>query len=229
MKDTASSIEYFTPQLGLELEPYLAREMKQGIHHLARYHWACHVLAQRKPKRIIDIACGSGYGSFLLATALPEADVLGADYDVRAIDLARATYAADNLKYTTADVTRWVTDESSLGMFDVIVSFDTIEHLLHREMALLRICENLLDNGCLLLSTPCGHSVTRLNPEWEHHKVEYSSTDLYQLLRRFFVRVSHPQEASFPCGDFWANLNKNKLRYLNRMNPLLCADPIRIR
>jgi SAM-dependent methyltransferase len=228
MKDSASSIEFFTPTLGLELEPYLAREMKQGIHHLGRYHWARKVLAQREPKRILDIACGSGYGSFLLATALPEAVVVGADYDVRAIDLARATYAADNLQYLTADITRWTTDEKALGEFDVVVSFDTIEHLLHREVALLRICENLSDDGCLFLSTPCGHSVTRLNPAWEHHKVEYSGADLYQLLRRFFVRVLHPEEAGFPCGEFWASMNGDKLRYLNRMNPLLCCNPIRI-
>jgi SAM-dependent methyltransferase len=227
MKDSATSIEFFTPNLGLELEPYLAREIKQGIHHLGRYHWACHVLGSQKPKRVLDVACGSGYGSYMLATTLPEATVIGADYDQRAIDLARASYAANNLRYVMADVTQWASDQDTLGAFDVVVSFDTIEHLLHREIALLRICENLSDDGCLLLSTPCGRIVTQLNPAWEHHKIEYSGTDLYKFLRRFFKQVVPPDDGLFPDAGFWANLNRDKLRYLNRMNPLFCRNPIR--
>jgi cyclopropane fatty-acyl-phospholipid synthase-like methyltransferase len=228
MKDTAETIEFFTPKLGLTVTPYIAANSKQGIHHVGRYQWAANVLKAYNPATVLDIACGAGYGSAMLSTALPDAIVTGGDYDERAVEYARNHYAAPNLAFKQADLVRWTSGENELlGRFDAIVSFDTIEHLLHREIALIKIADNLSDNGALLISTPCAHRSTRLNPGWEHHKIEYSFADLYKFLSRFFTTVIYPQHDDFLAKDIWLEINSEKIRYLNRMNPLICRGPIR--
>ena len=69
------SIEFYEPKHGLEIEVYLEREEKQGIHHLGRYHWAKEVLAPRNPRTILDIACGPGMQTMDLADLLPDAEI----------------------------------------------------------------------------------------------------------------------------------------------------------
>ena len=230
VKDTEETIEFFIPSLGLEIEPYIVGGVKQGIHHLGRYHWAAKVLATSPPGRIIDVACGSGYGSFILAAALPDHLVVGGDYDPRAVERARETYQAPNLEYRRLDIVTWSDLESQepIGETDYITSFDTIEHLLHREIALVSIAENLHPNGQLLLSTPI-KQVNLLNPGWEHHKIEYGRDHFYNILQRFFADVATPEKGTLPGLDYWANvINAGEKRYLLRLNPLVCSKPIQL-
>src|SRR5690606_3340878 len=66
-------------------------------------------------------------------------------------------------------------------------------------------------------TTPCGHRITRLNPGWEHHKIEYSHHDLRALLKRFFKRIIEPGQADFPNQAFWDGvINRDRVRYLLR-------------
>jgi 2-polyprenyl-3-methyl-5-hydroxy-6-metoxy-1,4-benzoquinol methylase len=242
IKNIEETTEFFIPTAGLEVEPYLAlelphtasgfeiRQCKQAIHHLGRYHWATRVLKDAKAGAILDVACGSGYGSFILAKALPNHQVMGADYDPRAIAHAVANYGnVPNLTYRTFDLETWRLLETgqSAGRFNYIVSFDTIEHLLHREIALVNIAENLWPKGSLLFSTPSGHRENLLNPGWEHHKIEYSHIYLCNLMRRFFRDVLIPDDLSLPELDFWTKvINNGKQRYFLRANPMVCRRPI---
>jgi len=166
----------------------------------------------------------------MLARTLPGAEVLGADYDSRAVAHARAHHAAGNLGYEIGNIVTWEAGSTGrpLGQVDLIVSFDTIEHLLYREIALLRLAENLAEDGTLVLSTPCAHAVSQLNPAWEHHKIEYAHTDLLALLRRFFRQVLVPQDAGFPDRGFWERLNAGSELYPNLANPLVCRGPFRV-
>ncbi len=231
-KDIVETTEFFVPLHGLDIDAYLNTEDTQSIHHLARYHWAKQVLQERAPKTILDIACGAGYGSYILSNAMPNTLVTGVDYDERAIEQAQSTYSNDNLTYLKGNLVTWeMSDKSgtqSLGQYDAITSFDTIEHLLHREIALLHLTQNLTDSGVLLFSTPCGHEQSLLNPGWEHHKIEYSHRDLYNLMRRFFHRVLLPENGSLPKLEYWNEvINKDTNRYLNLMNPIVCEKPIK--
>ena len=230
-KDVDETPEFFIPEYGLDIEKYLEKEDIQGIHHLGRYHWAKKVLKLYSPKTVLDIACGAGYGSYILAGYLDDAMVTGGDYDARGIDIAKQTYSQKNLFYTQANIVKWESTRSHktepLGQYDAIVSFDTIEHLLHREISLIRMTQNLASNGVLLLSTPCGHENSLLNPGWEHHKIEYSATDLQNLLKRFFKTVLLPENSGYPNIEYWDNvINKGKQRSLCITNPVVCKDPI---
>ncbi|NQU31859.1 MAG: class I SAM-dependent methyltransferase [Bacteroidetes bacterium] len=224
--------EFFLPIKGLDIEPYLAIEDLQGIHHISRYHWAKKVLQSMEPRSIIDIACGAGYGSYILAKEFSDSQVKGVDYDSRAINHAVNTYRSNNLRYRHGDMVLWEVlngNGQTLGKHDVIISFDTIEHINHPEIALLRIAQNLEDNGVLILSTPISFPKTDLSPAWTAHKIEYGAADLTNLLKRYFHEVLLPEEGNLPNQDFWTEyINKDKQRYLTISNPIVCKNPIRV-
>jgi SAM-dependent methyltransferase len=176
---------------------------------------------------VLDVACGSGYGSYGIARRFPEMEVLGGDYDKEAIAFARKKYIAPNLSFSEADVTRW---QESLGnrKFGCIISFDTIEHIEHREVMMQNIVEHLLPDGILLLSTPV-RAENVLNPRWEHHKIEFSRALLYDFLRRYFGRVLVPDYRTLPCEEVFESINRDEVFYLLKMNPVVCSEPILIR
>jgi 2-polyprenyl-3-methyl-5-hydroxy-6-metoxy-1,4-benzoquinol methylase len=132
MEDTNETTEFFVPTLRLDIRPYIEAEQKQGIHHVGRYRWAEIVLRKRTPATVLDVACGAGYGSYILARALPDTKVTRVDYDERAVSYARKKYRAPNLQYCQGDMVRWTSAAGPLGTYDAITSFDTIEHLLHK-------------------------------------------------------------------------------------------------
>ncbi len=207
---------------------YLDRGHKTAVHHLIRYEWAQAVLAELGPVgSVLDVACGAGYGSHMLAEQFPGTVVVGGDYDAEAIAFARDTYRKPNLTFTTADVTRW---EESLGSrtFDCIVSFDTIEHIEHREIMMQNVVEHLAPDGVLLLSTPV-RSQNVLNPGWEHHKIEFSRWALHDFLRRYFRDVLAPDFGTLPCAHVFDRINTTQPPvYLLRMNPVICRQPVTI-
>lgn len=181
-----------------------------------------------RPTSLLDIACGAGYGSHGLALALPDCDVVGGDYDPAAVESARASHRAANLSYVEADITRW---NESLGprTFDCVVSFDTLEHVEHREIAMKNLVQHLSDDGVLLLSTPV-RSANVLNPGWEHHKIEFSRASLHDFLRRYFAEVHAPDFGTLPHVDVFDQVNRGiePQFYLLKMNPVLCRGPIRV-
>jgi SAM-dependent methyltransferase len=239
-KNVEESVEFYVPDEGLDVRHYLAKELpddasvaekgaqKQAVHHLARYHWATEVLRGTEPGVVLDLACGGGYGSFMLAEALPDHTVIGGDYDPRAVDHARTNFDAANLSFRKVDAVTWhdLDRDEPLGRVDYVVSFDTIEHLLHREIMLINVAEALPAHGMLLLSTPCGHEENQLFPGWSHHKIEYAYVYLYNLMRRFFDRLLIPNDGSLPGLEFWNTVvNSDRERYPLRANPMVCLEP----
>lgn len=227
MKNTSETVEFFSPK-NSDLEEYLRQGEISAVHHLARYQWVSEITSIQRSGRILDIACGAGYGTYMIAKSNPDISVVGIDYDVRAIEISRRTYSAPNLSYEVGDIVKWCNSESSnLGVFEIIISFDTIEHLLHREIALVNIAENLTEDGSFFFSTPSGHDEPLLNPGWEHHKIEYSAPYLYNIVSRFFGEVLYPDDRSLPNIDYWDELNRKENVYWNRMNPIVCRLPIK--
>src|SRR3982750_1352378 len=89
------------------------------IEHLHRYAIAQDVCAQ---KIVLDIACGEGYGSNLIAAKA--AKVIGVDIDTGVIESAKSKYKRNNLQYYQGNADNIPCENN---FFDVVVSFETIE------------------------------------------------------------------------------------------------------
>lgn len=123
------------------------------------------------------------------------------------------------------DATRWA---ETIGpeAFDAIVSFDMLEHVVHREIMMEGLVRHLSPGGTLLLSTPCGWNEPALQPEWTHHRIEYSSASLYDFIRRYFAVVVRPEDREFPHRDVFDLLAGGPVTYFLKMNPVVCRGPI---
>ncbi len=115
--------------------------------HWHRYLFAAPLVAGRD---VLDIACGEGYGSALLARSA--ARVIGADIAPGAIAHARARYASRaNLEFREADCAALPFPTAS---FDIVVSFETIEHVAAQDAFLDEVRRVLRDDGLFVLSSP---------------------------------------------------------------------------
>jgi len=218
--------EHFTPESALDLETYIAVGDLTAIHHLARYLWARDLLPTGGTS-LLDLGCGSGYGSYLMAEARPEASVIGIDYDAQAVEHARRHHKLENLSFAVGDPTDW---ERTLGasQFDAIACFDVIEHVQHRELLLEAVAGHLHPQGQLFFSTPCASDTNNLKPGWEHHRIEYSTASLYDFLGRYFSEVLLSEDPSFPGRALFEALHARGVLYELRLNPVICRKPIRI-
>ena len=115
---------------------------------------------------------------------------------------------------------------SARGTFDAIVSFDMIEHVVHREIMMEGLTRHLAPGGTLLLSTPCGSNEPVLQPDWTPHRIEYSAASLYDFLHRYFAVVVRPEDGAFPHRDVFNLLAEGPVTYLLKMNPVVCRGPI---
>ena len=208
------------------LEYYIEKEDIACVFTILRYRWAVDVIKDfQSINTILDVACGCGYGSFLLAKSFPSAQVIGADYDINAIKYAHKNYSLPNLEYVFGDVTLW---QETLGptVFDCINSFDTIEHVQHREIMMENLVRHLDAKGHLLLSTPCAKPYLDLHPEWKCHYIRYNAIALYDFLKRYFTVVLRAEQADFPHLEVFDCLKGTKLYPVWRLNPVICQSPV---
>jgi SAM-dependent methyltransferase len=151
--------------------------------HLAVYEWiGARVLGQR----VLDMACGEGYGSAVLARGA--ANVLGVDANPEAFDHARLRYTSDNLSFERG----LVETHGEAGAYDAVVFLQTIEHV-HDPVAVLRHFRSLLaPGGVVYVSTP--NLLTLAPPGAEKsdnpwHLKEYRAHEFDALCRTVFGEV----------------------------------------
>jgi len=155
--------------------------------HLERYRFAADLV---RGKTVLDIACGAGYGTRLLADA-GAASAQGVDVSENAIDYARAHYQADNVTFRVGDICRHRTQPP----FDVITCFETIEHIHDFYAALESLHALLAPDGLLLISSPnrpitsprCRSLEDR--PINIHHVREFTVDELTERLARHGLTV----------------------------------------
>lgn len=114
--------------------------------HFERYEFAKRFISG---KRVLDIACGVGYGSRMLIDG-GATNVVGCDVLRDNVEYAANTYGCDGLKFIVKDA-RQPIDE---GEFDVIVCFETIEHVDNYKAVLLNLHTLLKMDGKLIISSP---------------------------------------------------------------------------
>lgn len=161
--------------LGERHAPELEAGTIQHIDHLRRYLFAQQYVYGR---RVLDVACGTGYGSDLLQRGRARR-VISADLSRAALDYARAHWPDG--RFVRADAARLPLPS---GAFDVVVSFETIEHLPDPRAFLAEARRVLQPEGRLILSTPNRAVVSPGSdaPFSPYHTFEPTRDDLLALL-----------------------------------------------
>ena len=158
--------------------------MMMGI-HLRRYRFARDWLRTHldgRPARILDIACGSGFGSEILSEL---GTVVGVDIDPEAVAYARGRYAKEHVSFLVGDA-----DDpaflASLGTFDAVVTCATVEHVGNAESFLRWIRQALRSNGACVACFPSAITMDWAAP---HHKRDLSIAAAGDLFSRCGLRV----------------------------------------
>ena len=144
--------------------------------HLARYRLARQLASGR---RVLDVACGEGYGSAMLAAAGAIA-VTGVDVDAQTVEHVKRRHGIDSVQ---ADIRSLPFDD---GEFDLVVSFETIEHVEEPERALDELARVRSAGGLVVLSTP---NASQYLVENEFHVREFGHDEFVDLLRARFSSV----------------------------------------
>ncbi|MGO4808096.1 glycosyltransferase [Cupriavidus sp. 2MCAB6] len=153
--------------------------------HMHRYSWSLEIAAG---KDVLDIACGEGYGSALMATRAKS--VIGVDISDDAVAHARSRYQQhQNLRFEAGSATAIPLPDASV---DVVVSFETIEHLHGHEEMIAQIRRVLRPDGILVISSP-NKKVYSDDRGYhnEYHVKELYFEELDALLRSHFPKVSY--------------------------------------
>ena len=185
-------------------QPYLQRDQPAGVpplaltgertlpdvpeenywfaRHLVVYEW---IAAQVGGLRVVDMACGEGYGSDVLARA-GAAEVVGVDANPEAHEHARLRYVRGNLRFVRTMVETF--DEPC----DALVFLQTIEHVQDPGAVLARFRELVGPGGLVIVSTP--NVLTLAPPGAERsgnpwHVYEYRPEEFHALCRMRFGAV----------------------------------------
>jgi 2-polyprenyl-3-methyl-5-hydroxy-6-metoxy-1,4-benzoquinol methylase len=151
--------------------------------HLVVYEW---IAARVAGLRVLDMACGEGYGSDVLARSADR--VVGVDGNPNAHEHALLKYSRPGLTFEWGAVETW----GEPGAFDAVVFLQTIEHVLDPPAVLAHFHRLLAPGGVSYVSTP---NVLTLAPPgaaksdnpW--HLREYRADQFADLCRGVFRRA----------------------------------------
>lgn len=121
---------------------------KRREFHLDRYRFASQRVAAKK---VLDCATGTGYGARLLSEIGNANSVIGVDNDLKAIEYARRNHQIGSTCFICASADRLALPD---GCFDIVVSFETIEHVPDDGALIAEFRRVLRPGGQLIISTP---------------------------------------------------------------------------
>lgn len=170
--------------------------------HRKRYEFAA---AQAVGGSLLDMACGVGYGTRLIADRRADlSDLTGVDISPEAIRYARENYAhgaSGPVGYVEHDAMTFSREGPDAGAFDSIVSLETIEHLPRPEAFFAHLVGLLRPGGMLIASVPVTPSVD-LNP---HHLHDFTACSFREMGERngLVENASQTQVQRARIRDLW--------------------------
>lgn len=160
--------------------PGISQENYWFTRHLVTYQFAQSI---SQGKRVIDLGCGEGYGSSLLAETADE--VVGVDIDPKVIEHARNTYPKENLSFAVMNIYEARDD---LGKFDLAVCFQVVEHLWDDSFCIEELKKLLESPSKVIISTPNRLTISpgENSPINPFHYREYSPPEFAEFIGKHF-------------------------------------------
>ena len=181
--------------------------------HVHRYIFAANFV---KDKIVLDAACGTGYGSNYLSNYANL--VYGIDINQDVIENNKEIYKKENLFFINGSIYQLPFDDN---IFDVIVSFETVEHVNDGNKVLSEFKRVLKPEGILIISTPNKQiSIEKsiINP---FHKHEYFEDEFKELINKFFSNVIiNYQSNCFSNVIYNKNSNKKNEVFSTNINDI---------
>lgn len=169
-------------------------DVQVAYEHYHRYLWAASLC---RGGRVLDVGSGEGFGSAILAGEA--ASVRGIDVDERTVEHSQLNYAAPNLQFSLGSALEL--DAFEEDAFDLVVSFEVLEHLTEQERMLEQIDRVLAPDGMLIVSTPDRRTYTEATgQENPFHERELSEPEFRALLAGRFAHVDIWGQRTF-CGS----------------------------
>jgi len=163
--------------------------------HRHRYEFAAGLCAGQ---RVLDLCCGSGYGTAILAARAREA--VGVDNDAATVDTARVTIGRElpNVSFELTDAVAFLQGDLA-SRFDALVCFEGLEHLQDLDQALALLLGHAERGLRIVASVPNGKLFAEQNP---FHVTEFGYDDAIRAFAPFPATVMLPQflaEGSLIC------------------------------
>jgi len=182
---------------GIHPKDFRTAAMEHG-RHFSRYLFAA---AYAEDKYILDGACGNGYGSAYLARSARF--VLGLDLDRQRISFARDNFSFRNLRFEVQDLHERIETKTP---FDLLISFETLEHVRDPSHLLANMVHSLADDATALISVPNGTKEKRSGGK-HYHPNQFSSKQFQALLSSCFQEVRpHSQVYHAGLGHYLGKL-----------------------
>src|SRR5262249_33285474 len=187
-----------------------------GYEHLHRYAYATQFV---QGKRVLDLACGEGYGSRLLAQTAES--VVGVDIDEQAIRHAGNKYIKSNLRFKKGSITSIPIEGRNI--FDAIVCFEAIEHIDDHEALLQEVKRLLTSDGLFIGSTPNKWAYSD-EPHYENpfHVHELYLDEFTALFEKYFKQVKILGQRIYCNSNIWpifSRGNSELAEYIIERNP----------
>lgn len=185
--------------LGKPKDSYIERIGPSGApkveyqRHIARYLFARRQIPDIEQKDVLDLACGFGYGSNMLASKAKS--VTGGDISAIPINLAQLKYTSGIARKARDNLTFAVMDAQNLSFpansYDAVVSFETLEHVPEPEKMVSEASRVLKPGEPFIISTPNGELARHkdgkpLNP---FHVKEYTREEFLGMLKPHFDEI----------------------------------------
>ncbi|MGB7589313.1 MAG: class I SAM-dependent methyltransferase [Solirubrobacterales bacterium] len=220
------------PLTGERTLPDVPEENYWYRRHLVVYEW---ITTRVAGKRVVDMACGEGYGSNVLAASA--ASVVGVDANPEAHEHARLRYVRPNLRFARDLV------ESFSEPSEAVVFLQTIEHVEDPGAILEHFKSMLAPGGVAYVSTPnlltlAPPGAEKSDNPWHVH--EYRAAEFRQLCEEHFDRVEvlglfharklRAHEIALKLG--WDRVHKAlhlTKPFYDRFTPAISADDFSLR
>ena len=195
--------------------PWL-EEASIGYEHIHRYAYATQFVQN---KRVLDLACGEGYGSYLLAKTAKS--VVGIDIDNNSIKHARNKYIKQNLEFRVGSITEIPIDGERL--FDVAICFEALEHIEDHQKLLSEVKRLLTPEGVFIVSTPNKTVYTdesQFNNPFHVHELYFD--EFRELFEKYFKNVKFLGQRIYCNSNIWpvfAGEDTKVVEYVVDKNP----------